>query len=86
MLSPLNPSKTIRIFSSAEYFLRVLLRMFLTVVSADVFFSAIRRSFCVLTMFGRKVSHNFSPYFVPHVLKRYSDIEDTPLKLTFSGT
>ncbi len=41
---PLKPSMTIRIFSSAEYSIRVLLRMFLTVVSADVFFSAILHS------------------------------------------
>jgi len=34
--------------------LRVLLRMFLTVVSADVFFSAILHSFCVLTVFWPK--------------------------------
>jgi hypothetical protein len=49
----LHPSSTIRIFSSAEYFLRVFWRIFLTVFSTLSFF-AISFSFRIRTAFGSK--------------------------------
>jgi hypothetical protein len=52
--SPRNPTSTMRIFSSALYFLRVFQRMFFTVASTVDFFSAMIFSFFVITIIWLK--------------------------------
>ena len=68
-LSPLKPSKTMRIFSSDEYCLRVFLRILRTVCSTLSFFLAISFSFSLsyLSSLAKK-SPLFFPLYLSHRL------------------
>jgi hypothetical protein len=69
VMRSLSPSKTIRILSAAEYFLRVCPRMFLTVFSTESFLPLVC-SFMGGTTLGRKSISYLSPPFVSFCLTR----------------
>src|SRR5215213_3307679 len=68
--SPRKPSRTIRTFSSAEYFLRVLPRISRTVASTAALVSSLMVYSLASLILIRKSHLSFSPYFVSQVLKR----------------
>src|SRR6187551_2700771 len=68
--SPLKPSNTIRTFSSAEYFLRVLRRISRTVASTAAVVCSLMVYSLASLILTRNSHLSFSPYFVSQVLKR----------------
>src|SRR5215213_5363730 len=77
--SPRSPSKTIRTFSSAEYFLRVLRWISCTVASTAALVSSLMVYSLARLILTRKSHLSFSPYFVSQVLKRNSYPPETRL-------
>src|SRR5687768_3055399 len=69
--SPRSPSKTIRTFSSAEYFLRVLRRISRTVASTAALVSSLMVYSLASLILTRNSHLSFLPSFVSQVLKRY---------------
>src|SRR5258706_9763674 len=68
--SPRRPSKTIRTFSSAEYFLRVRRRISRTVASTPAVVSSLIVYSLVSSILTRKSHLSFLPYCVSQVLTR----------------
>src|SRR5258706_13343188 len=68
--SPRRPSKTIRTFSSAEYFLRVRRRISRTVASTPAVVSSLIVYSLVSSILTRKSHLSFLPYCISQVLTR----------------
>src|SRR5258706_3802484 len=75
--SPRRPSKTIRTFSSAEYFLRVRRRISRTVASTPAVVSSLIVYSLVSSILTRKSHLSFLPYCVSQVLTRNIQLQTT---------
>jgi Na+/melibiose symporter-like transporter len=58
-VSPRYPSRTIQILYSEEYFVRVCLRLFLTVFSTESFLATVYPFFVITTLGRKSVSYYF---------------------------
>src|SRR5258707_11079771 len=83
--SPRRPSKTIRTYSSAEYFLRVRRRISRTVASTPAVVSSLIVYSLVSSILTRKSHLSFLPYCVSQVLTRNNISPQERLKRLIGG-